>query len=266
MKHVILESMNKIKVFEAYIGKNIPKPTYLLIQRYGRRPEPVLREVAEAFGKKTFFFLRKEATTKETLSERFLIEAKKCTDLGKVFDGFVLIELTGEEKEGEREALYEYIKKNPEEIACAFTVKNEQTAEALYGELVPYFPFLRKVSEECYSPEEQREILVSTLRSGGSELTREAEEWFAEKAADIQWKPEDHVENKLMNLANNLVYEQIMLGESGLWISSEKLQEALNRQLEPKTEKIPIGFAPPAKNETEKETKGHERNGRELVA
>ena len=266
MKHVILESMNKIKIFEVGIGRSIMKPTYLLVQRYGRSPEPVLREVAEAFGKKTFFSLRKEATTKETFLERFLIEAKKSTDLGKAFDGFVLIELTGEEKEGEREALYEYIKNNSREITCAFTVKNEQTADALYGELVQYFPFLRKVSEECYSPEEQREILVSTLRLGGSELTGEAEEWFTEKVADMKWKPEDHVENKLKNLANALVYEQIMKGESCLWISSEQLQEALNLQTEPETEKIPIGFAPPAKKETEKDAKGHEKNGREMVA
>ena len=266
MNYAILESMNKIKVFEAHIGKSIPKPTYLLVQRYGRTMESVLRETAEAFGKKNCFSLRKETTTKETVLERFLIEAKKSTDLGKVFDGFVLIELTGEEKEGERQDLYEYIKKNPEEIACAFTVKNEQTADKLYEELVQHFPFLRKISEECYSPKEQSEILVSTLRLGGSELTKEAEEWFTEQVADMRWKPEDHVENKLKNLANSLVYEQIMKGESCLWISSEKLQEALNRQLEPETEKLPIGFAPPAKKATGKDAKGHEKSGKEMVA
>ena len=90
-----------------------------------------------------------------------------------------------------------------------------------------------------------REVMIKygdfclAIAKDNTQTTGEAEEWFTEKVADMKWKPEDHVENKLKNLANALVYEQIMKGESCLWISSEQLQEALNLQTEPETEPEP---------------------------
>lgn len=265
MKHVILEAMKRLREYEGRIGRKVPKPTYLLVQRYGRTLEPALRETAEAFGKKQSFLLRKDVEMKDgTLLEKLVIEAQKRADMGKRFEGLVVIELTGAERKEEREAVYEYIKQNTEEIACVFTVRSEDAADDLYQELEQHFPFVRKVSEECYGPEEQKEILAEALEKGGIALTKAEQDWVEERLAKVKWSPVDHVENRLKNLANNLVYEQIMSGASLEPVSVDNLRDAFKQLEEPAAEKISIGFAPPK----EKEPKGktQERDGKEMVA
>ena len=119
MKYVVLEAMERLAAYEEVIGRAVPKPTYLFVQKYGRTMEPVLRETAEVFGKKKFFSLRKGELGKESiLLDKFLMEAQKKADIGKWYDGFVLVELTGEETAKERSSFYEYIKKKSSEITC----------------------------------------------------------------------------------------------------------------------------------------------------
>ncbi len=266
MKHVILEAMKQLLKYEEGIGRAVPRPTYLFVEKYGRTMEPVLQETAEAFGKKKYVVLRNEKEGKEkSLLDRLHVETQKRSDVGKQFDGFVLVELSGEEAAKERVSLYEYIKKNSSKIACMFTVKDEETAEMLQKEMEQYFPFVRAAFEECYSPEEQKEILMTALEQGGAALTKGAGNQVAEMFGEVGWKTTDHVENKLRNLANNLVYEQIMKGDAQGLISGEELQKAMLRLTEEQAEKMPIGFAPP------KETQEHnvdcpEKDGKELVA
>lgn len=264
MRHVILEAMERLKKYEETIGKSVPKPTYLLEQRYGRTLEPLLKEMEKAYGKKQSVLLRKEPETRESLLEKFQVEAKKVTDLGKRFDGLVVVELNQASKKEEREVFYEYIRNNPEKIACVFTVKNEENVEYFRKELEQNFPFVRRVSEECYDSEEQVAILAESLRSGGIGLTLEAEMWIGEELEKVKWSPSDNVENRLKNLANNLVYERIINGTSFEPISAEEVRSAVKQQIQPESEKITIGFAPP--KEKEQESKKSETDGKELVA
>ncbi len=265
MKYVILEAMERLAEYEDFIGRAVARPTYLFVQKYGRSMEGVLKETAEAFGKKEFFLLRKEKVGRESyLLDKFLVEAEKKTELGKRFDGFVLVELTGEETEEERTTFYEYIKNHSPEVTCMFSVKDEETAEGLLKELEQQFSFVRRVSEECYSPAEQKEILLTALEQGGVTLKEEAEEKAEEILAKVGWQVTDHVENRLRNLANNLVYEQIMKGNAWELISVERLQEEVNHLTE-QSEKLPIGFAPPTETK-EQEKACPKKGGREMVA
>lgn len=265
MKYEILEALERLEEYEEMLGRKVPKPMYLFVQKYGRSMEQVLTETAEAYGKKKYFFFRKEKENKENaLLDKFLVELQKRSELGKRFDGFVLVELTGEEGVKERATFYEYIKENAAEIACMLTVKNEEAAEVLRKELEQQFPFARTVHEECYSPAEQKEILMAAFRQGGAVLTEVAVERLEEILGKIEWNTTDHVENVLRNLANNLVYEQVMNGNAWEEISEKQVREAL-LCLEEKTEKIPIGFAaPPVSRENDKVCP--EKGRKELVA
>ena len=265
MRYEILEAMERLTEYEKMLGKAVPRPVYLFVQKYGRSMEPVLKETAEAFGRRKYFFFRKEKESNENaLLDKFLVELQKNSELGKRFEGFVLVELTGEEGGKERAMFYEYIKENASEISCMFTVKEEAVAEVLRKELEQHFPFARTVHEACYSPAEQREILLAAFRQGGAILTETAEKRLEEISREIEWKTTDHVENVLRNLANNLVYEQVMSGNAWEEISEKQVQEALSR-LEEKAEKIPIGFAAPTvSRELDKDCP--EKGGKELVA
>ena len=265
MRYEILEAMERLTEYEEMLGRTVLKPMYLFVQKYGRSMEPVLKETAEAYGKKKYFSFRKEKESKEiALLDKFLVELQKRSELGKRFDGFVLVELTGEEGVKERAIFYEYIKENASEISCMFTVKDEEAAEVLRKELEQYFPFARTVHEECYSPAEQKEILMAAFRQGGAILTKTAEKRLEEILGEMEWKVTDHVENVLRNLANNLIYEQVMNGKAWEEISENQVKEALAR-LEEKTEKIPIGFAAPTvTKELDKDCP--EKSGKELVA
>lgn len=265
MRYEILEAMERLAEYEEMLGKTVPKPMYLFVQKYGRSMEQVLKETAEAYGKGKCFFFRKEKESQENLLlDKFLVELQKKTEIGKRFEGFVLVELTGEEGVKERAMFYEYLKEKASEISCMFTVKNEEAAEVLCKELEQHFPFARTVHEECYSPAEQKEILMAAFGQGGAILTETAEKQLEEILGKIEWNTTDHVENVLRNLANNLIYEQVMNGNAWELISEKLVREALAR-LEERAEKIPIGFAAPTiKREHDKDCP--EKGGKELVA
>lgn len=266
MKCVVLEAMERLAKYEEVVGRTVPKPTYLFIQKYGRTVERILNKIAQAFGKEKFLFVRKENESKAiSLTERVSMEAQKAADLGKSFNGFVLVELTGEEAVKERIALYEYIKENVSSITCMFMTKTEEVGEQLVKEMEQYLSFVRMISEECYSSTEQKEILITALEQGGAALTEDAEERAESILSEIEWEESDHVENKIRNFAHNLVYEQIMRGAELELISEEELIAGIKKLKGEVVEKIRIGFAPP-NFEHENCNKESDKDGKELVA
>lgn len=266
MKHVILEALERLKNYEELIERKVPRPTYLFVQKYGRTLEGVSKKIAQAFGKEKFLFVRKGSESKEiSLTDRVSMEAQKAADLGKCFNGFVLVELTGEETVKERVALYEYIKENASSITCMFTTKTEAFGEQLVKEMEQHFSFVRMISEECYSPTEQKEILITALEQGGAALTEEAEECVESILAEIEWKESDYVENKIRNFAHNLVYEQIMSGAESELISVDELVAGIKKLKGETAEKIRIGFAPPNSGHENRDKEPDEK-GKELVA
>lgn len=266
MKHVILEALERLKNYEKLIARKVPRPTYLFVQKYGRTLEGVMKKIAQAFGKEKFLIIRKGSESKEcSLTDRVSMEARKEAELGKSFDGVVLVELTGEEPVKERVALYEYLKENASSITCMFTTKTVETGVALEKEMEQHFSFVRMISEECYSVTEQKEILITALKQGGAVLTRDAEECIGSILAEIEWKESDHVENKIRNFANNLVYEQIMNGTESELITRETLVAGIKKLKGETAGKIKIGFAPP-NSEHENHGKEPDENRKELVA
>jgi len=95
-------------------------------------------------------------------------------------------------------------------------------------------------------------------------LTEQAKAQVEDVLEKTEWKTTDHVENKLRNLANNLIYEQIMEGKAAKWIGEEAIMTAF-KGLAEEQEKLPIGFAiPTVVREQDKECP--EKGGKEMVA
>jgi len=241
MCYSVLEELNKVKNCEQERNISIPKPYYFFVQKFGRSPEAELPVIAKTFGNGSWFSFYTENKKKDTtMLNRFIMEAEKYAELGKVFQGYVLVEFTGEEEPKELYELLSYIKQNEKQFHCIFTTKMLDQAEKIQGCLEQHF-FVRKMEGKKYESAEQSAIFLRVLMEYGFEmdgLTNEAEKLFS----DVCWEETDMVQNRIENLARNLAYNKMLEPEAVLTVTAEEAEEAIRQcKKEPETTRR-IGF------------------------
>ena len=270
MKNGILAELNIWKNYETKTNKKQLRPYYLFVQKYGRTLVTDIQQIAEGFGKNRFFcFKRGNASDKGSLTECFRIELEKNAELGKEFNGLVLILLNGSEEEKERIELYQYITDRAAELSCVFMTQSEITGEVLKQEMEQYLPLVRMKTGESYDLEEQLEVFTNTLWENGAGLTSEASEYARQVLSDVEWNETDHVENRIRNIAYNLVYEQILEGKGLQRISVRELEQSMKPLQKEQCKKFRIGFAPREETKQkpfDKENEKAAKNEKEMVA
>jgi len=241
MCYSILEELNKVKACEQERNVKLPKPCYLFVQKFGRSPEAELPEIAEAFGNGSWFHFLTEVKKKDiTIRNRFIMELEKHAELGKAFQGHVLVELTGEEEPKEVFEFLSYIKQNEKQFQCIFTTRMLDRAEEIKNCLEEHF-FVRKIEGKEYDNSEQSTVFLRVLLEYGFDidlLVNGLETLFA----GVHWEETDMVQSRIENLARNIVYNKMLEPEAVLLVSAEEVEEAM-REWKKEPERVRrIGF------------------------
>jgi len=226
MCHSILEELKKVKKCEEERKVTLPKPNYFFVQKYGRNPEAELPEIAKTFGNGTWFVFSTEQKKKDVaIGNLFVMEKQKHVEMGKAFQGHVLVELTGEEEPKELHDLLSYIKQEEKQFQCLFTTRALDRAEEIKNCLEQHF-FVREIDGKEYECAEQSAIFLRVLTEHGFDidgLAKESERLFS----DVKWEETDMVQNRIENLARNIAYNKMLEPEEVLEVSSREVEDAL---------------------------------------
>ncbi len=264
MKNRIADALTRFKEYGVRAGKNITLPTILFVQKYGISPEKMITELTKIFGRKQYLYFRMGRNCGEKMQLDFLkLEIEKKAQFGESFEGVIVTELTGEEEPREREAIYSFLHRRSKNITALFTIRNEEESEGIKEELMQWFPFVIKETAECYSAAEQLGIFKKALKECGAELTEEAEALADERLRHIKWKETEHIENRIRNVANSIVYERITNGESVGRIPVSTVRNAFEELSASRGKGFCIGFAVAADESTGKVNKEYDK---EMVA
>ena len=235
MCYSVLEELNKVKNCEQERNITLPKPYYFFVQKFGRNPEVELPEIAKSFGNGSYFtFLAEQQKKDVTMVNRFIMELEKHSDLGRAFQGHVLVELTGNEEQKELFELLSYIKQNAKQFQCIFTTKMLDRAEEINNCLEQHF-FVRKIEGKKYESEEQSAIFLRVLMEHGFEVDRLAKK-METLFCDVSWEETDMVQNRIENMARNLAYNKMLTPEAELILVPEEVEAAMKEwKKEPET-------------------------------
>lgn len=241
MCYSVLNELMQVKECEDSKKIKLPRATYFFVRKYGRSMAEEMPEIARVNGNGDWFSFLTEGKKKDvTMLGRFQLELDKRADLGKLFRGAVLVELTGEEEEKELSELLGYIKQNTRQFDCVFTTNALDKAEELKKQLEQYF-FVREISGQQYDSEEQKGLFLKVLKDYGFEtehLVEEVKELFEE----IQWEEADMVQNRIENLARNLVYDKMLNPEELPYVSVEEVKNLTAELKKEPEKKRQIGF------------------------
>ena len=254
MKSNLLQELEQIVAYEDQMDMVLPIPSYLFVQKYGRSVEAEMPRIAALLGKKDWFFFRADISQEKSMLNRFLIEQECKTNVGREYEGCILLELTGAENEKELLDFLNYIEGQKHRISCIYTTKESEEAAEIKKKLSTY-GFVRQINGESFDTYEQLEVFENTLKeyqffiTGGARIR--LAEWFRKK----KWQEEDAVVTLIQNIAKSVVYQKLLERkpemENGITSSGEKKEvflgkeeiENVIREAEGKTEtKRRIGF------------------------
>ena len=242
MCYGVLEEIKQVKKCEEAKQVKLPQPYYLFVQKYGRSMEAELPEIARQLSNGTWFYFCTEGKKKDvSITSRFLVEQEKNAELGKQFRGCVLIELTGEEEPKELFEFLSYIRQQAAQFCCVFSTRALDCVESIRKSLEQHF-FIRVIDGEKYDTAEQKGLFLNVLGSFGFSLEGNIAEEVETVFSGVIWEESDMVQNKIENLARNMVYEKLLNPEALQVISMEEIRTAA-AGLKKGTEKVrKIGF------------------------
>lgn len=254
MKSNLLQELEQIIAHEDRMDVTLPIPSYLFVQKYGRSIEAEMPEIAALLGKKDWFFFRADAREEKSILNRFLIEQECKSNIGREYEGCILLELTGEENEKELFEFLNYIEEQGHRLTCIYTTKESDDAAEIKKKLASY-GFVRQIDGECFDAYEQLEIFENTIKeyqffiTGGARIR--LAEWFRKK----EWLEQDAVVTQIQNMAKSVVYQKLLNqkpdlessvetsnGKAEVFLGKEDIENAI-REAEGKTAtKRQIGF------------------------
>ena len=243
MKNNLLTEIKQLFEKEELLGINIPVPSYLFVQRYGREIDGDMKEIAALFGQKEWFaFSAGNMKNEEKLLTGFKMALERHSGVGKEYIGSILVEFSGKETEKEMEELLEYIDSQKHRLHCIYTVKATEWEEDIREQLENY-GFVRVVQGEVYDAYEQIEIFEDTLKEYQFQMEEEAEHYIAEFFRKQKWQETDAVRVRIQNMAKEIVYNKLMEGENGKNRVRKEEVERIFRSLQTsKAAKRQIGF------------------------
>ena len=237
---------NLVSEIEQLVGRRqnsnayIPMPTYLYVEHYGRNIEDNMKEITTLFGEKDFFIFKTSRIQKlESLVRSFQMKLEKHAALGKEFSGCVLVELSEEMEQEELPDFLEFVARQ-EDLRCLFTIKDN--SEEIQELLEQYF-FVRVVEGQKYNCTEQLEILNQVFAEAEFIADIGAMKVFEKFFAKKEWQEGDMVQNRIQNIAKNLVYEKLMQEEvPEKCISQEDAENVVKKLLKESQKRTVIGF------------------------
>lgn len=237
---------NLVSEIEQIVGRrqnssvDIPMPTYLYVEHYGRNIEDDMKEITALLGEKDFFVFKMSRIQKlESWVRSFQMKLEKHAALGKEFSGCVLVELTEEMEQEELPDFLEFVSRQ-EDLRCLFTMKKK--SEEIQQMLEQYF-FVRVVEGQKYDCVEQLEILNQVFAEADFIADIEAMKVFEKFFAKKEWQEGDMVQNRIQNIAKNLVYEKMMQEEmQEKCISKEDAENVVKKLLKEPQKRNVIGF------------------------
>lgn len=242
MQNNLVSEIQKLVEGRKLADADIPMPTYLYIQRYGRRLEKEMEEIAQLMGETQYFTFKAGRTLKEnTILRGFLMELEKNALVGKDFSGCVLVELPEVEEREELSDFLDYLS-GQKQIKCIFTIHANQSEEKMCQLLEQYF-FVRVLEGQKYDCGEQVALIESVFHTYGLESDSEAMKAFEEFFAEWEWEESDMVENLVQNIARNLVYEKRMeASEDAQRITADDAGNIIQKMQRTAIRRSAIGF------------------------
>ena len=225
---LMIKEMKQLKMLEERKGIKVPVPNFFYVERYGRKLEEQMESIFSVLGKKEYFLFHTDCRFKEGgLLHNFLIELERHADLGKEFEGCVLIEISEDIlQEEEFDGFLTYLKSLEDKIYFLFTIKQTKNT-ALIQECMEQYFFIRVIWAEVYSVSEQWEKIRKICEEYRFDMEKAAEEYIKAELEKKEWKEEEQVMCRLQNVVYSIVYENRMEG-SLLEIADE--EESQNKK------------------------------------
>jgi len=243
MKTNLLLEIQKITKREEPVKVLLPMPGYLFVQDYGRSVEGDMDEISKLLGMKEWFLFKTEGNSPEKeLLTKFLLELERRVKPGREYEGCVLVELTGEEQEKEIAEFLSYINTQRHRLQFIYTTKETENVEKIRKQLAKEC-FVRVVYGECYTPQEQMELLCEMLGQYQFVMDDGAKSEFLCFCEEKQWKKEDTVRRQLQNMADEMVYEKMLEGNTrDTVIGGMELEGIIDKMKEKTVTRRQIGF------------------------
>ena len=224
-------------------GNNIPVPSYLFVQRYGREIQDDMKEISSLLGQKEWFlFSSASKKMNEKLLTGFQIVLETHSGIGKEYAGSILIELSGEEEEKELEELLDYVHSQEYRLHCIYTIKASENIKEIKGILENY-GFVRVVKGEEYKVSEQVDIFREIIKKYQYQLDKVAENCMVDFLNKQKWQEEDDVKIRIQNMAKEIVYNKLMEQEQeDKVIRKEEVENAIRSFEWGKKTKRQMGF------------------------
>lgn len=243
MKTNLLMEIQQVIERENVLKINIPIPSYIFVQRYGREIGEDIKAITELFGRKAWFsFDSSNIKKEEKLLTAFQMELGRHSGIGKEYAGCILVELSGKETESDLEELFGYIDTHQHRLQCIYTVKETEGVSDIKKQL-ENFGFVRVIEGEEYDTFEQMEIFQDTLKTYQFHLEEEAKGYIEEFFENQKWKETDMVKIRIQNMAKEIVYKKLMkITTNDYWVTKEETQQVLSILQEKTVQKRQIGF------------------------
>lgn len=209
MKSNLLQELEQIVAYENQMDMALPIPSYLFVQKYGRSVEAEMPKIVALLGKKDWFYFRADVSLEKSIINRFLVEQECKANIGREYEGCILLELTGAENEKELFELLNYIESQKQRLACIYTTKEVEEADEIKKTLSAY-GFVRQINGACFDVYEQLEVFENTIKeyqfllTGGARI--KLAEWFRKK----DWKEQDAVVTQIQNMAKSAIYQRLL--------------------------------------------------------
>ena len=224
-------------------GDNIPVPSYLFVQRYGREIHEDMQEISTLFGLKEWFpFSCALTKNDEKLVTGLQMELERHSGVGKEYTGSILVELSGKEEDKELEELLDYVDSQKYRLRCVYAIKASENVKHVKG-LLENYGFVRVVLGEEYDASEQIEIFMDTIEEFQYRLEKTAKECIVDFFNKQKWQEKDGVKIRIQNMAREIIYNKLIdENASEKVISKEEMENVINSRQWEKMTRRPMGF------------------------
>jgi len=190
-------------------GMTIPQPVYLYIRKYGRDAYTDIEEFAALYGDRQWIEFNTISINEKNLLTTFKTELEKNRKLGKEFEGFVSVKLDDSIEEKDLRTFFSYLQSRSG-FHFIFTADSCQDVEYLKNILEQYF-YIRIKSGQCYSVEEQWDIICKSLTEAGITTTTDDMECMLKKLEDHEWNEDTQVNQRLTCIVKNCIFNCCLL-------------------------------------------------------
>lgn len=240
----ILQELNRIRGTESRRGIKVPMPTFIYVQRYGRKAQDQVQEILSLVGKREWFLFKTQDSFPEVgLRRNFVTEIAKHAGTGKEFEGCVFIELSKDTLLTEEFAEFlEFLKKRENKLYYVFTTKKSKDAVSIQKCIEQYF-FVRMVWAESYCVEEQLTMVEAVCEEYGFHIDPKAKTLLANGLKSKEWREDDCVDYRLRNEVCAIIYEAVLGRQTdNCGFSPEMAWKLLENLQKGNAEEITFGF------------------------